>query len=590
MADSTFATFDSLTSLNFQDYLVGYRGIRETQIKYTDFFNNSISPSLSSQRWDSAYSTTKSNSSNWTNAYTNLINNSAAYLLSGSDVNLGDIPVLSGSWNSTYSTVNSNSASWGISTVITYLSTNNITLSGITVTGNVSADSYSSSIGLNLFSSGSGSFAEGANTRATGSASHAEGESTQAIGPRSHAEGNGSIARGNGGHAEGFTTFAEGRYSHSAGFRTAAQQDYTYVWSDGNLGTRTSTQVISTTRTGQFMVSASGGVFIPGNVGIGTDSRENPLTVNGAISAKSLYVNSIIYPPGNTLVADFSAVGVIHTYSIPSGYAKIRIQCIGGGGGGGSGRKGASGGQRWGGGGGAGGAYSDITYDINTLPSSNLSISVGLSGKGGGAQSVDSTAGANGTDGGNSIVSAGNIVIAAVVGGRRGELGNTTSASGKGGKGTAGGSGGDAGTPTNANDPSNPGRGDIFGSGGGGGGGVITGGNIIGDGGVAYAAGVVGGNFTDVVGGVGSSTGNATAGGDGSVVVFSPNQNAPIWGGSGGSGGGSSSFATANGGNGGNGAYPGAGGGGGGAATNGVGGASGKGGDGANGYVRIIIS
>ena len=47
MADSTFATFDSLSSLTFQDYLVGYRGIRETQINYSDLLNNSIIPSLS---------------------------------------------------------------------------------------------------------------------------------------------------------------------------------------------------------------------------------------------------------------------------------------------------------------------------------------------------------------------------------------------------------------------------------------------------------------------------------------------------------------------------------------------------------------
>lgn len=73
MADSTFATFDSLSSLTFQDYLVGYRGIRETQINYTDFINNSINnsirSSLSSERWDSVYSNVRTNSASWDSVY-----------------------------------------------------------------------------------------------------------------------------------------------------------------------------------------------------------------------------------------------------------------------------------------------------------------------------------------------------------------------------------------------------------------------------------------------------------------------------------------------------------------------------------------
>jgi hypothetical protein len=171
MADSTFATFDSVSSLTFQDYLVGYRGIRETQINYTDFLKNTLQADLSSKQlisvystvnslsdtweesvfitplqvasaswdsvystvkslsdtweesiyitplqvasasWDSVYSNVNSNSANWTNAYTNLINNSAAYL-TGTDVNLGQIPTVSASWDSVYSSVRTNSAGW----------------------------------------------------------------------------------------------------------------------------------------------------------------------------------------------------------------------------------------------------------------------------------------------------------------------------------------------------------------------------------------------------------------------------------------------------------------------------------------------
>jgi len=99
MADSTFATFDSLSSLTFQDYLVGYRGIRETQINYTDFINNSINnsirSSLSSERWDSVYSTVKSLSDTWEES-----------------VYITPLQVASASWDSVYSNVRTNSASW----------------------------------------------------------------------------------------------------------------------------------------------------------------------------------------------------------------------------------------------------------------------------------------------------------------------------------------------------------------------------------------------------------------------------------------------------------------------------------------------
>jgi len=52
------------------------------------------------------------NSGFWNEAYTNLVTNSAGYLLSGTDVYLGDIPVLSGNWNSNFTTTNYFSAFW----------------------------------------------------------------------------------------------------------------------------------------------------------------------------------------------------------------------------------------------------------------------------------------------------------------------------------------------------------------------------------------------------------------------------------------------------------------------------------------------
>ena len=119
----------------------------------------------------------------------------------------------------------------------------------------------------------------------SGTNSHAEGYRTIASGTISHAEGDSTTASGNGSHAEGSNTKAAGIASHAAGYRATAAQDYTYAWSDGNLGS--ANQSISSTRTGQYMISASNGVFIPGKVGIGTDSVDNALTVVGTISTSN---------------------------------------------------------------------------------------------------------------------------------------------------------------------------------------------------------------------------------------------------------------------------------------------------------------
>lgn len=58
-----------------------------------------------------------SNSANWNTAYTNLIYNSASYL-SGTAVNLGNIPVLSGYWTEAYTNLVNNSASYLTGTAI----------------------------------------------------------------------------------------------------------------------------------------------------------------------------------------------------------------------------------------------------------------------------------------------------------------------------------------------------------------------------------------------------------------------------------------------------------------------------------------
>ena len=84
----------------------------------------------SAVNWNYQGDDLKALSANWDLAYTNLVSNSAAYLLSGSDVNLSFLSV-SANWDSTYSTVASNSATW--QTAYTNLVSNSATylLSGV---------------------------------------------------------------------------------------------------------------------------------------------------------------------------------------------------------------------------------------------------------------------------------------------------------------------------------------------------------------------------------------------------------------------------------------------------------------------------
>jgi hypothetical protein len=152
---------------------------------------------------------------------------------------------------------------------------------------NTTASGYASHAeGNNSDATGDSSHAEGDNNLASGTGSHAEGSFTVAAGRSSHAEGNFTEARGLYCHAEGNSSIALGYSSHASGQNSTTVHDYTFMWADGDQGTVV--QNISTTRTGQFAVSASGGVFIPGKVGIGTDSIDNALTVNGLVSGGNI--------------------------------------------------------------------------------------------------------------------------------------------------------------------------------------------------------------------------------------------------------------------------------------------------------------
>jgi hypothetical protein len=174
--------------------------------------------------------------------------------------------------------------------------------------------------GTNCIASGDSSHAEGYQTEASGYNSHAEGYLTEASGYNSHAEGDSTIASGDTSHAEGEETIASGMNSHAAGRWAQAAHDRTWIWK-GNTGVG----LLSTTRTDQFMVSAAGGIFFPGAVGIGTDSIANALTVKGAISAsQGITVGTRTSLPG------ISAATLVHattalTLSITDIFLKINI-------------------------------------------------------------------------------------------------------------------------------------------------------------------------------------------------------------------------------------------------------------------------
>jgi hypothetical protein len=171
----------------------------------------------------------------------------------------------------------------------------------LTVNGNISASGSLSAFastgrwhllagsvneGFGNISTGLASHAEGNNNDATGDSSHVEGSFNEASGDSSHAQGRGTTASGNYSHAAGENTWAAGICSHAIGHSSVVRNNWSFMWSDALSGTLVNG--VSTTRSCQFAVSASGGVFIPGNVGIGTDNNSNCLTVAGLVSGGNL--------------------------------------------------------------------------------------------------------------------------------------------------------------------------------------------------------------------------------------------------------------------------------------------------------------
>jgi hypothetical protein len=194
---------------------------------------------------------------------------------------------------------------------------------------------YSHAEGLNTSANATATHAEGGGTSATSQYAHAEGFGTQASGDSSHAEGAATRASGFASHAGGTNTtaggaysFAHGGYSEAAGaysyamgWRSRTGFNLSYIWSDGNLGT-VNDNTIQTTRAGQYMVSASGGMFIPGKVGIGTDSIANALTVVGDISATNTVYASVVALSSVTFTSETS----IQPMSATDVYIKVIVE------------------------------------------------------------------------------------------------------------------------------------------------------------------------------------------------------------------------------------------------------------------------
>jgi hypothetical protein len=127
--------------------------------------------------------------------------------------------------------------------------------------------------------------------------------------------GRNTTALSAGAFAEGVNTQAIGQGSHAGGLYSTAAHQQSWIWKGD-----TSTAQLSTTRTGQFMVSAAGGISLNTRVGIGTDSVANALTVVGRVSATDTVFSSgapvvVSSPRFETTTTNISSISNIVTLS-----------------------------------------------------------------------------------------------------------------------------------------------------------------------------------------------------------------------------------------------------------------------------------
>lgn len=224
------------------------------------------------------------------------------------------------------------------------------------------------------------------------------------------------------------------------------------------------------------------------------------------------------------------------TLIVPPGYAAIGHRIASGSGGGGSGRRGGAGTTFWGGSGGGGaGRHDGVT--LAPTAGGSVTVTIGAAGTGGAAQTVNSTNGSDGTEGGSSSLAGSGFSIT-VAGGGGGKAGTTSNASDVtgGGTGSAVSTGGTTITTADyggggcdsyvGNGQGGNGSASLWGGGGGGcgigyssgtpqastSGGTSTYGNSGGSGGSAGAAGAAGASAAFLPGGGGGGGGAALNG------------------------------------------------------------------------------
>jgi len=206
---------------------------------------------------------------------------------------------------------------------------------------NVATGIFSRAEGTNSLAQGVYSHAEGGSTQALGDYSHTDGVFTvttvgasgayagginaTASGPASWTMGSSTTAAGFFSFAQGCTTVAAKSASIAIGNNAASLHDYSYIWA----GAPTSTQTVSTTRVGQYLLSAAGGVALYGGVGINTDDyATNQLTVAGDVSASgnvTVMGNLSVYGALtylDTVVSVTSSLSVVNAGTGPAIYVE----------------------------------------------------------------------------------------------------------------------------------------------------------------------------------------------------------------------------------------------------------------------------
>jgi hypothetical protein len=208
----------------------------------------------------------------------------------------------------TFTSLTASSATINIINITQYELSGFRVLGDLSIYGNVSGFNLRTSFGMGS-SFGDFSFAEGVNTTASGYASHAEGATTVASGDYSHAEGATTVASGDASHAQGLFSTTNGLASFASGWSNfvSVSADYgialgnnafcnhsqSYIWNGGTFIGPPGVN-FSTSRSQQYVVNAPGGTALYGNVGIGTDSIANALTVNGNVSSsRVIYSNEL---------------------------------------------------------------------------------------------------------------------------------------------------------------------------------------------------------------------------------------------------------------------------------------------------------